>query len=103
MHFKNYHPPKNESLLNRMGYVVTWVAWVCGLRRSNIYVGYVGQNIFYVGHHFYVGCAGQIYFCVGQTFLRGSKTFCLGLFVGQNILCGSNNFCLGQFLEASLK
>ena len=48
-----------------MGYLGPWVR---GLRGSNIYmgcVGYVGQNIFYVG------CVGQIHFCVGQTFLRG--------------------------------
>ena len=38
-------------------------------------VGYVGQNIFYMGHNFYVGCVGQIYFCVSQFFLRDSKTF----------------------------
>ena len=54
-------------------------AWLRGLRGSNYYVGcagYVGQNIFYVGHNFYVGCVGQIYFCVGlcvdQKFLLGS-------------------------------
>ena len=35
-------------------------------------VGYVGQNIFYVGHNFCVVCVGQIYFCVDQNFLRGS-------------------------------
>ena len=59
-----------------------WVAWVRGC------MGYVGQNIFYVGQHFtwviiftwvawvnifYVGCVGQtfyfyfilFYFCLG--------------------------------------
>ena len=46
------------SLLNRVGCLVTWVTWVHGC------VGYVGQNIFYVGHNFYEGC-------VGQFFLRG--------------------------------
>ena len=45
-----------------MGCVVTWItcvhalrAWVRGLRGSNFYVGcmgYVGQNIFYVGQNF---------------------------------------------------
>ena len=47
------------SLLNRVGYVGPLV------RGSNLYVGcvgYVGQNIFYVGHNFYVGCVGQFFF-----------------------------------------
>ena len=60
-------------------------------------VSYAGQNIFYVGS------VAQIYFCVGQTFLRGSKTFGLGLFVGQNFLGGSNSYCSGQFLGVILK
>ena len=69
------------SLLNRVGCVVTSVTWVGvllgsmgGLRGSDFYVGcvgYVRQNIFYVGHNFYVGCVGQI-FLLG---LRGSKYF----------------------------
>ena len=49
-----------------MGYVGASFVWVRGLRGSNYYVGclgYVGQNIFYVG---YVGL------CVGQRFLLGS-------------------------------
>ena len=81
------------SLLNRVGCVVTWIAWVkflCELR------GLHCSKYFLRGSSFYVGC-------VGQTFLRGSKIFCVGLFVGQNFLRGSNNFCSGQFLGVSLK
>ena len=55
----------NQSLLNCVSCVIMWVR---GLRGSIFYVGcvgYVGQDIFYVGHKFYVGCVGQIYFCVG--------------------------------------
>ena len=51
----------DRSLLNCVGCMVTWVTWVRGLRGSNFYVGWVGyvaQNIFYLG---------QIYFCVGLT------------------------------------
>ena len=58
------------KLLNRVGCVVTWATWVCRLRGSNFYVGwvgYVGQNIFCLGHNFFVG---QTYFCVGPKFLR---------------------------------
>ena len=76
-----------RSLLNRVGCVVAWVTWVRGLRGSNFqmgWVGYAGQNIFYLGHNF---CVGQMYFCVGLWvgpkflrrffffFLRGSA-FC---------------------------
>ena len=46
------------------------------------YVGYVGQNIFYVGHDFYVGC-------VGQNFLRGRICF-----TWVKIFCLSQNFLL---------
>ena len=69
------------KLLNRVGCVVTWATWVCRLRGSNFYVGwvgYVGQNIFCLGHNFFMG---QINFCVGQKclrrvyFLRGSAFF----------------------------
>ena len=66
-----YESAKSRGLRGNVGYLGPWVR---GLRGSNIYmgcVGYVGQNIFYVGHNFYVGCVGQIHFCVGQTFLRG--------------------------------
>ena len=52
-----------------MGYVGASFVWVRGLRGSNYYVGclgYVGQNIFYVGHNFYVELRGS---------LRGSKIF----------------------------
>ena len=95
-----------------MGRVVTWVAWVCELRGSNVYVGcmgYVGQNIFYVGHHFmwvviFTWVAWVKYtFAWVKLFLGGSKFFCVGLFMGQKILRGSNNFCSGQFLGVSLK
>ena len=47
--------------------------WVRGLRGSIFYVGcvgYVGQDIFYMGHNFYVGCVDP-------------KIFCMGLCVGQ--------------------
>ena len=53
------------SLLNRVGYMVTWVTWVRGLHGSNFYmgwVGYVGQKMFYLGHNFFVD---EIDFCVG--------------------------------------
>ena len=40
-------------------------AWVRGFNYHVGCVGYVGQNVFYVGHNFYVGCVGQMYFCVG--------------------------------------
>ena len=83
-----------------MGYLVTWVAWVRGLRGSDFYVGcmsYVGQNTFYVGNNFYVGCLGQIYFCVDQIFFRGSKFFCVDLCMGQNFLRGSKIFVLVNF------
>ena len=56
--------------------------WVSGLRGSNFCVGcvgYVGQNIFYMGLNFYVGCVGQTFFMWVQIFLhesfRGSKFF----------------------------
>ena len=74
-----------RSLLNRVGCVVTWVTWVHGLRGSNFqvgWVGYAGQNIFYLGHNF---CVGQIYFCVGlwvgpiflrRIFFGGGSAFC---------------------------
>ena len=57
-----------------MGYVGVWVAWVRGC------VGYVGQNIFYVGQHFtwvawvnifYVGCVGQTFYFYFILFLLG--------------------------------
>ena len=44
-----------KTLLNRVGCVVMWVTWVRGLCGSSFYVGclgYVDQNIFYVGQHF---------------------------------------------------
>ena len=43
------------SLLNRVVCVVTWVLWVRWLRGSYffvVYLGCLGQNIFYVGQHF---------------------------------------------------
>ena len=86
-----------------MGCLVTWVTWVRGLRGlrgSDFYLGclgYVSQNIFYVGHNFYVGCVGQIYFSMGQTFLSGSNLFCVGLCVGQNFLRGPKIFALINF------
>ena len=43
------------SLLNCVGCVVRWVTWVRGLRGSIFYVGcvgYVGQDIFYMGQYF---------------------------------------------------
>ena len=57
--------------------------WVCRLHGSNLYVlcvGYVGLNIFYVGHNFYVSFVSQIYFCVGQNFLRGSISYVVNSF-----------------------
>ena len=59
--------------------MVTWVTWVHGsvgawVSGSNFYVGcmgYIGQNMFYVGPNFYVGCVGHIHFCVGQFFYVG--------------------------------
>ena len=67
--------------------------WECGLRGSNFYVGcvgYVGQNVFYVGQHFtwviiftrvalvkYIFARAKV-FCVGKnffTFLRRSEIF----------------------------
>ena len=64
--------------------------WVRGLRGSIFYVGcvgYVGQNIFYVGHNFYVGCMGQICFCVSQFFLRDSKFFaCVNFYLLDEIM-----------------
>ena len=92
-------PIFSPSLLNCVGCVVTWVTWVGGLRGSIFYVGcvgYVGQDIFYVGHNFYVGCVGQIYFCVGlcvgHNFLRGSKKILIGFHdIGfQYISCSLN-------------
>ena len=53
---------KSRGFRGNLGYVG---AWVHGLRGSNFYagwLGYLGQNIFYLGHSF---CVGQIYFCVG--------------------------------------
>ena len=55
--------------------------WVGGLHGPNFYVGcvgYVGQNIFYVGQHFtwviiFTWVARVKFFCVGQFFLHGSK------------------------------
>ena len=63
--------------------------WVGGLHGRNFYlgcVGYVGQNIFYVGQHFtwviiFTWVARVKFFCVGQffhmvqNFLRESKLF----------------------------
>ena len=43
----------HSSLLNGVGCMITWVAWVRGLLGSNFYVGDVGQNIFYVGQIFF--------------------------------------------------
>ena len=64
---------------------------VCGLNESNFYVGcvgYVGQNIFFMGQHFmwaiiFTWVAWVKFFsvgCVGRKFLRGSNFsfFCLG-------------------------
>ena len=81
---------KSRELRGNVGYVGVWVR---GLHGSNYYVGwvgYMGQNIFYVRHNFYVGCVGQIYFCVGQNFLRGS-------------LRGSKIYAWIKFLEVVLK
>ena len=62
--------------------------WVRGWSGSNFYVGYVGQNIFYVGHNFYVGCVDQIFlrmsifftwvkvFSLSQNLLQVSKCLC---------------------------
>ena len=73
------------------GYVSRWIAWVCG---SNFYIGclgYVDQNIFYVGHSFYVDCVGQIFFaCVN--FFAWVKLFCRSIF-----FVSFQNFYLGQF------
>ena len=49
---RNLESAKSRGLRGNVGYVDAWVAW---LRGSNFYVGcvgYVGQNIFYVGQHF---------------------------------------------------
>ena len=62
-----------------MGCVTTWVTMhgLHGLHGSNFYVGYVGQNIFYVGQHFM-----RVIFLCG---LRGSKFFVwVKFYVGQN-------------------
>ena len=70
---------ESAKLRGLRGNVGPWVAWVRGLCGSIFYVGcvgYVGQDVFYVGHNFYVGCVG-LYFCVGP------KIFCVGLCVGQ--------------------
>ena len=48
----------HSSLLNGVGCMITWIAWVRGLLGSNFYVGDVGQNIFYVGQNFF--CFGQL-------------------------------------------
>ena len=86
-----------------MGCLVTWVTWVRGLRGlrgSDFYLGclgYVSQNIFYVGHNFYAGCVGQKYFSMGQIFLSRSNLFCVGLCVDQNFLRGPKIFALINF------
>ena len=62
---------------------------LCG---PNFYVGcmgYVGQNMFYMGHNFYVRFMGQIYSCVGQNSC-----------VGQFVFCGSKSYRL-NFLRGS--
>ena len=88
--------------------MLTWVTWVRGLRRCvgcvgqfftrELRVGYVSENIFYVGHKFYAGCVGQIYFCVSQVLLReslrGSKCFMWF----KNFCVGQVFFCFGQLL-----
>ena len=59
---------KLPGLRGNVGYVGAWVSG------SNFYVGcmgYIGQNMFYVGPNFYVGCVGHIHFCVGQFFYVG--------------------------------
>ena len=64
-----------------MGCAVTWVTWVRELRGSNFNlgcVGFLGQNIFYVGHNFYVVCVVQMYFCVGQNFFAWVNFFYVG-------------------------
>ena len=59
---------ESAKLRGLRGNVDPWVAWVNflrGLRGSIFYVGYVDQDVFYVGHNFYVGCVGPKIFCVG--------------------------------------
>ena len=65
---------KSRGLRGNMGQVGASVAWMRG---------YVGQNIFYVGHNFYMGS-------VGQNVLRGS-------------LCGSKIFAWVNILGGSPK
>ena len=96
-----------RSLLNRVGCVVTWVTWVRGLRGSNSqmgWVGYAGQNIFYLGHNF---CVGQIYFSVdlsvGPKFLH--RFFFSRMdqpFVLDEIIFLYYNELIGHFFRESL-
>lgn len=54
-----------QSLLNCVGYVVTWVTWVRVLCVSNFHVGLVGyvyQNVLYVSRHFYMSSVDRKYF-----------------------------------------
>ena len=55
-----------------MGCVGPWVGGLSGSNFCLSCVGYVGQNIFYVGHNFYVGCVGKIFLRE----LRGPNLFC---------------------------
>ena len=75
--------------------------WVRGLGGSNFYVGcvgYMGQNTFYVGHHFKWVIIFTWVAWVKYTFPWVKLFLC-----GQNFLRGSNNFCSGLFLRVSLK
>ena len=61
-------------------------------------MGYVDQNIFYVGHIFYVGYVGQIYFCVGQNFCVGQFFFRRSKFS----VCELNFMRGSKFLHGSI-
>ena len=61
--------------------MVTWVTWVRGSYFYVVCVGYVGQNIFYVGN-----ILRGSYILRG---LRGSNIFCVDLCVGPKFLRGS--------------
>ena len=75
-----------SKLLNRVGYVVTWVTRVRGLNFEAGCVGYAIENIFYVGN-----------ILRGSYLLRGlrrSKIFAWVNFFckGQNVSCESDIF-----------
>ena len=76
----------SASLLNRVGCVLTWVTSVGGLRGS------VGLWVAWV--KFLRGLRGLRR---SKYFLRGPKSFCVGLCVGQVFLRGSNIFALVNF------